>query len=38
MSEKKIGTIIKALPIKRKINEDLEYDSILIWYRDKEWN
>jgi DNA polymerase elongation subunit (family B) len=31
-----IGTLIKVLPIKRKVNQTLSYDSILIWYRDKD--
>lgn len=33
---KKVGTLIKVFPIKRKINADLEYDSLLIWYRDEK--
>jgi len=36
MSEKKIGTLIKILPIKRDMGNGLEYDSLLIWYRDNK--
>jgi DNA polymerase elongation subunit (family B) len=35
MSEKKIGTLIKVLVSKRKINESLSYDSLLLIYRDE---
>ena len=33
--EKKIGTLIKVLVIKRQINADTTYDSLLIFYRDE---
>jgi len=29
------GTLIKAIPIKRQINADTQYDSILLFYRDE---
>lgn len=29
------ATLIKVIPIKRKINGDISYDSILLWYRDE---
>ena len=34
MEERRYGTLIKVLPIKRKIDAETEYDSMLIWYRD----
>lgn len=37
-NEKKIGTLIKVLAIKRKINADTTYDSLLIFYRDETRN
>lgn len=33
--EKEKATLIKVIPIKRKITTDTSYDSLLIWYRDK---
>lgn len=41
MTEKNIkekATLIKVVPIKRKITNDISYDSILIWYRDDKRN
>lgn len=29
------GTLIKVVPIKRKVTNDIAFDSILIWYRDE---
>ena len=29
------GTLIKVLPIKREIEKNQYYDSLLIWYRDE---
>lgn len=34
--EKKIGTLVKTLSIKREITPDTTYDAVLLWYRDKE--
>lgn len=34
-TKKPVATLIKVLPIKRKIAEDTTYDSLLIWYRDE---
>jgi DNA polymerase elongation subunit (family B) len=36
MSEKKIGTLIKAYQSKRKIREGQDYDSLLLIYRDEK--
>lgn len=35
MAEKKIGTLIKVVPVKRNIGENLTVDSLLIFYRDE---
>lgn len=32
------ATLIKVLPIKRKINNTCEYDSLMLWYRDEAGN
>lgn len=34
--KRRYGTLIKVLPIKRKIDAETEYDSMLIWYRDEK--
>lgn len=34
MPEKEKATLIKIVPIRRKITTDTSYDSLLIWYRD----
>lgn len=36
--DKKIGTLIKIIPVKRKINAETTYDSLLIFYRDEARN
>jgi DNA polymerase elongation subunit (family B) len=33
--QKKTGTLIKVIPTKRKIRQNLEYDSLLLVYRDE---
>jgi len=38
MSNKKIGTLIKVLVSKRKIKDNIEYDSLLLIYRDENGN
>lgn len=36
MEEEKIkGTLIKVVPVKRKITNDISYDSVLLFYRDE---
>lgn len=34
-TKKEKGTLIKVIPIKRKITGDISFDSVLIWYRDE---
>ena len=39
MSEtKKVGTLIKTLGVKRKIDDSTEYDTIVLFYRDEFGN